>query len=289
MVIVLDITVAVVLILTSIIGWNKGFIRFLVGSLGTIAAIALAFLLADIAAPSVYEKFVQKPVRDYISQRIEHIDVVDMISQELKNSGYNVDISDEQIKSVLEQNGDIVKALTDMSEKTGQQAQKLEIYLDDFFEKRFPEKFNKAFTGIDTQKLSDVAKYTKDNAYETVRALADNNTQQGAEYIEQHTVKPFAVTAVKIALFIALFIVMSIVVKLILKAAGVFDHIPVANGANKFLGLIVGFAKGILYLSVIALCFCVLIKSCGDSMNQINTTLIDKTVLFKYFFDFWYK
>lgn len=287
--ILLDISAAVILIVTALIGWKKGFIKYLVGSLGTVAAIVIAFLVADMAAPSVYEKFAQKPVRDYISQKIENIDVVDMISEELKNSGYNVNVSGDQIKKVIDNNSDISKALADLSSKTGQQADNLEKYLDDFFEKRFPGEFNKVFTGIDTQKFSDGAEYTKAQAYETVRALADNNNDKGAEYIENHVVKPFALVAVKIVLFVILFILMSIAVKLILAAAGVFDHVPVANGANKLLGLVAGLLKGALYLLVIAVCFSVLVKSSADSMSKINTQMIDKTVLFKHFFYFWYK
>ena len=67
----LDVLVVAVLAITTINGYNKGFVRYILGTLGAVAVIVISFLVTDIFANEIYESFVQPPVTDYIAEKIE--------------------------------------------------------------------------------------------------------------------------------------------------------------------------------------------------------------------------
>ena len=85
-----------------------------------------------------------------------------------------------------------------------------------------------------------------------------------------------------------LFILVSIVVRILFSIAGILNHVPVANGFNRFLGMITGLIKGGLYLVIIAFGLAVLVEAAGDSFNSFNTKIIDETFLFRHLFYLFY-
>ncbi|MDE6149778.1 MAG: CvpA family protein [Ruminococcus sp.] len=291
MALLLDFAVVIILILTAAAGWNKGFLRYIVSSVGTVAAIIIAFLLADILAPTVYEKWIQPDVRDFIEEKIDDFDISNVVAKEIKDCGYDVELSDKELDKALSSEGDISQKLAELAEKKGESAviaEKLRADMEEFFETRFPDKFNKIFTGIDTQKLGDGVDYTKKQAYDVVRALADNDVDKGSSFIEYNLVRPFVTVGVKILLTILLFVVVSIVVRILFSIAGVLNHVPVANSFNRLLGMLAGIIKGGLYLIVIAFGLALLIESAGDSFNSFNLKIIDETFLFRHLFYLFY-
>ena len=291
MALLLDFAVVIILILTAAAGWNKGFLRYIVSSVGTVAAIIIAFLLADILAPTVYEKWIQPDVRDFIEQKIDDFDISNVVAKEIKDCGYDVELSDKELDKALRSEGDISQKLAELAEKKGESAEiaeKLRADMEKFFETRFPDKFNKIFTGIDTQKLGDGVDYTKNQAYDVVRALADNDIDKGSSFIEYNLVRPFVTVGVKILLTILLFVVVSIVVRILFSIAGILNYVPVANSFNRLLGMLAGIIKGGLYLIVISFGLALLIESAGDSFNNFNTKVIDETFLFRHLFYLFY-
>lgn len=291
MALLLDFAVVMILILSAAVGWNKGFLRYIVSSVGTIAAIVIAFLLADVLAPTVYEKWFQPRVSDFIEEKIDAFDISGVVAKEIKDCGYDVKLSDKELDKALRSEGDISKKIAELAEKKGENAssaENLQKDMEEFFEKRFPDKFNMIFTGIDTKKLGEGVDYTKNQAYDVVRALADNDMNKGASYIECNLVRPFVTVAVKIILTILLFIAVSIAVKILFSIAGILNHVPVANGFNRFLGILAGILKGGLYIIIISFGLALLIESAGDSFNNFNTKIINDTFIFKHLFYLFY-
>lgn len=291
MALILDFAVVIILILAAVAGWHKGFLKYIISSVGTVTAIIIAFLLADMFAPTVYEKWVQTHVTDFIQEKIDNFDIVTVVSKEIKNCGYDIRFSDKELDMALSSDGDISAKLAELAGKKGESAsesENLKADMENFFETRFPDTFNKFFTGIDTKKLGDGVEYTKNQAYDVVRALAGNDTELGARYIENNLARPFVTVVVRIIMTILLFIIISIVVKILLKMTGIFDYVPIVNSINKFFGVITGLIKGGLYLAIISIALAVLIESAGDSFDVINTKIINETYLFRHLFYLFY-
>ncbi|MGN0602013.1 MAG: hypothetical protein ACI4I7_04810 [Oscillospiraceae bacterium] len=286
--IVLDAVVVLVLALSAVIGYKKGFLRYVLGFLGTIAVIIASFFAANIFTDFIYDNYVQQSVVDYIDGKISDISVSEMVSDEMKDAGYNVSLTDNQINELLKSDGDISKEISKEAEKAGKNIDsgKLEEQLNDFFENRFAGKLGSVFTNINMEKLSDSLDYSRNMSYDIVRALANGDTQLGAKYIEQSLVRPIILILVKIVLFIVFYLLLSIILKIVLKITGILNHIPIANGINKFFGLLAGLAKGLLYMALMAYVIGLVVDVSGDSLSKINTEIINKTTLFRYIFEY---
>lgn len=291
MALILDFAVVIILLLGAVIGWNKGFLKYIISSIGTVTAIVIAFLLADSFALTVYENWIQEPLRENIEHRLQDFDVVDTVSKEIGYCGYDVNISDKELKAALSSDGDISEKLAQFAAKNDKgelDTEKFRADMDSFFETRFFGKLNKLFNGVDTQKLGDSVEHTKNYSYDIVRALADNDKKLAADYIEDNLAKPIVVIIVKIVLTIVLFILISILIRILLKITGIFDHVVLVNGINRFFGLITGLIKHLALVIIIAFAVSVVVKSSGDSLQAINTEIIDKTYLFRHLFRMFY-
>ena len=273
----LDVLVVAVLAITTINGYNKGFVRYILGTLGAVAVIVISFLVTDIFANEIYESFVQPPVTDYIAEKIEKISVSEMLKEDMAEVGFEIDISDDRLNEMLASDGDISKEIS--KEANSEDARELEKELNIFFEKRFPN-------SLDFSKIGEKAEYSRNMSYDTVRALAKGDTEIGAMYLEQNLVRPFAMALVNILMFILLYVVLSIVLRIVLGITGVLDYIPLANGLNKFLGIMAGLLKGFIYLALIAGALGFVIEATGDTIINTDREIIEKTILFKYIFNF---
>ena len=280
----LDVLVVAVLAITTINGYNKGFVRYILGTLGAVAVIVISFLVTDIFANEIYESFVQPPVTDYIAEKIEKISVSEMLKEDMAEVGFEIDISDDRLNEMLASDGDISKEIS--KEANSEDARELEKELNIFFEKRFPNSLNNIFGKIDFSKIGEKAEYSRNMSYDTVRALAEGDTELGAMYLEQNLVRPFAMALVNILMFILLYVVLSIVLRIVLGVTGVLDYIPLANGLNKFLGIMAGLLKGFIYLALIAGALGFVIEATGDTIINTDREIIEKTILFKYIFNF---
>ena len=280
----LDVLVVAVLAITTINGYNKGFVRYILGTLGAVEVIVISFLVTDIFANEIYESFVQPPVTDYIAEKIEKISVSEMLKEDMAEVGFEIDISDDRLNEMLASDGDISKEIS--KEANSEDARELEKELNIFFEKRFPNSLNNIFGKIDFSKIGEKAEYSRNMSYDTVRALAKGDTEIGAMYLEQNLVRPFAMALVNILMFILLYVVLSIVLRIVLGVTGVLDYIPLANGLNKFLGIMAGLLKGFIYLALIAGALGFVIEATGDTIINTDREIIEKTILFKYIFNF---
>lgn len=287
--IVIDVIVLVLLVLFSVIGYKKGFLKYFFGGLGTIFVIVAAYFSTGIIAPVVYDHYLQPRVVDHIDEKIKDTSVEDIVSEKLRESGYNLNLSESQINSLLRSDGDISAELSNAVHSAGNgniSTASIEQNMNSFFENEFVGKLGKLFSDFDVTKLTSALGYNKNMAYDTARAMAGGNTKLGAQYLEKNLVRPYAMAVVKIVVFILLCIILTIVVRLIIKATSIMDHVPVANGINKVLGLLLGAAKALVFLAIFAYVSEIIIDATGDSLNKLNTAIIDKTYLFKYVYGF---
>lgn len=287
--IIVDLVVVLVLVITAVVGYKRGFLKYALSTFGTIAIIAISFFASGVFTDTAYDKFIKPSVVDYIDDKIDDVSVEKVVSDEIKRSGYNVNLSESQIRELLKSDGDLSKELSQILGQYGMswsQTNKLSSQLEDFFTNRFVGKLGGLFSGFDTKKLGESNDYTKNMAYDTARAMANDDTKTAAGYLEKNLVRPFARVAVRIALFVILYILLFIAMKIIVKASGIMDHVPVANTANKIFGVLGGLAKGLIFVAFAAYLGDLLITASGDSLKHFNNAIINKTFVFKYIYDF---
>lgn len=93
-----DGAVIMILIVTALTGYCKGFVRYVITMLGTVAAVLVAFLIANMSAENVYNKYFKTQLITSLENAAEQTDLSKLVSNELKNEGVDIDLSDEEIK-----------------------------------------------------------------------------------------------------------------------------------------------------------------------------------------------
>lgn len=290
----LDIAVIFIVISTAIIGYCRGFVRYAIKMLGTIACIIIALIVSDILAPSIYDSFVVPKLQERIAEQMQDFDVTATIKSEMKKKGYDVNISNKEIKEALNSAENVSHSLTELAKSKGldeKSAKSFKEDIDNYLENDFISVISEKVGIENIQQFQDSNEYSKGVINDMIRAFASDDNYKGAEYLTDALMKSFMITIVRFILFIIILIISESILAIVFAIAGIFDRIPIINGVNKFFGLAAGLVKGALYLSLLAFIAATIVKSAGNELGgfRLNTKVIDQTYIFKYIFYIFYK
>ncbi len=292
MALLLDAAVVLIIIVTSVIGYLRGFVRYVICMLGTLAAVIISVFLSSALTEPVYDRYCSEPVSAAIEETLESVDVTSYVRQELDEQGAGGYLDDAELKRALSAGGDLSENISGMLSDKGadsETCQQIKEQFSYFFDNELTDKVREQYqkSGLN-ESIGDI-EISAEQLQECVAMLCSDDKAQAAEYIEEKAAKPVICGFLKIALFIVLFIALELILKLILFISGVFTKLPELNAANRFAGLLLGAVKGILYAALIAFMLCILVNATYDSLPQFNSEIADSTYIFKYFFDFFYK
>lgn len=289
---VFDGAVIMILIVTALTGYCKGFVKYVITMLGTVAAVLVAFLIANMSAENVYNKYFKTQLITSLENAAERTDISKLVSNELKNEGVDIELSDEEIKNVLSGAGTLAENTQKLLASKGadldtaqQKGEELSEYVHSVMPQKLSEKLDGNKLG---SSLSKAVEFTTEQIDDTVKALS-NGGRTGAEYLEKNIFRPIALTFIKLCVFVVIYVLMEIVIRLILRLSGVFTRMTRLSAANRFGGMALGLCKGGLYVILIAFMVCTVINVTSDRLPQFNSITFENTYLFSYFFDILYK
>lgn len=289
---VFDGAVIMILIVTALTGYCKGFVKYVITMLGTVAAVLVAFLIANMSAENVYNKYFKTQLITSLENAAEQTDISKLVSNELKNEGVDIELSDEEIKNVLSGAGTLAENTQKLLASKGadldtaqQKGEELSEYVHSVMPQKLSEKLDGNKLG---SSLSKAVEFTTEQIDDAVKALS-NGGRTGAEYLEKNIFRPIALTFIKLCVFVVIYVLMEIVIRLILRLSGVFTRMTRLSAANRFGGMALGLCKGGLYVILIAFMVCTVINVTSDRLPQFNSTTFENTYLFSYFFDILYK
>lgn len=288
----LDAAVIVIMILTCITGYRRGFIRCLVGIVVTALAVAAAaWGSAELAEP-VYERYLKEDVKICVERSISDFDMNKVVMQKLTEQGFGGLLTEEEVGSAIAEGGDYMDNIGLLLGAKGANEQQIQLAqqnIDSFFDKELPESINRE---LDRQGMSEILNNVdipKEELKECVSRIISQNSADAADYITEKTIEPILVGAIKCLLFVICFIAAAALLKLVTVIAGVNKPKEDASAADHFAGLVLGAIKGLLICALIAWllsCFCTVTN---NSLKIFNSDICDKTYVFKYFFDYFYK
>ena len=174
-----------IIIVTALTGYCKGFVRYVITMLGTVAAVLVAFLIANMSAENVYNKYFKTQLITSLENAAEQTDLSKLVSNELKNEGVDIDLSDEEIKNVLSGAGTLAENTEKLLVSKGTDldtAQQKGEELSEYIHSVMPQKLSEKLEGNKLGKsLSKAVKFTTEQIDEAVKALSEGG-RTGAEY-----------------------------------------------------------------------------------------------------------
>lgn len=289
----LDAAVIMMVLISAAVGYYRGFVRCAIKMLGTLVCVVLALIASELAAKPVYDNFIADKIESGLEERLKSYDFVSVVRKSFEESGVSLDLTDEQLKTALTDSGSIPAAVSRIAEQNGagsESAQKLEEEMKDFLDNEFAFKTLERLGIDDAGELSKNLKLSDGMKYDIVRTMADGDSSAGAEYITSALIEPLALILLRCVLFIIILIIAESVLAIVFAIAGVFDKIPVANGLNRFFGLVCGLVKAAIYLALIGFACSAAVKAAGSAagINKLNIEIIDKTYIFRYIFYLFY-
>ncbi len=290
MAVIIDVLTALVIIVCGAIGFSRGFVKYAIKMLGTLVCIMTALIVSSLTAQPVYEKFIQPKIESTIEQRLEGFDIVSEVENGLNGLGYDVEIPQEQLKEALSDSGNISTAIAQVASENGadsQTCENLQSDLEVFFGKDLTGELCKKIGITDGDEVAESLNLTGGEVYDLIRAFSsEQGISSASEYIVGNLMEYFMITVTRYVLFVIILIVAESVLAIIFAIAGVFDHIPAVNGVNRFFGLVLGLAKGVLYILLASLIISQ-IRSCAEAGSiSVNFSFIDSSSVFGCFYRF---
>lgn len=292
MVYLLDGAVVLILIVTITIGWCRGLVRYVFDLLGTIAAFVLAVVGSNALAEPVYDNFIRQDIVSSLADVFEDYDLNGTVWDKLDELGVSEYVTEDDVKAVLQESGDMSENLGELLDEKGidsETVRQAKEEFEDYFYSSVPLNIRSRLETVDTQKLSDTTELTKQQTEKLVKALAVGDVNEAAVYAEETFVSPVAVGIVRTALFILIVAVVELLIKLILWISGIFTKLPEVSALNRLGGLVLGALKGCLDVAVIAFLLTIVVNFSHNSLEVFNADIAEKTCLFRYFFDIFYR
>ena len=295
MAILLDAAVVIIFVVTCITGYVMGFFKYAAMMLRTVATIIIAGLIAFSFATPAYNAFARDKAVKSIEEKIEKIDIVSIMETDLRKKGLPLKVTNDDLREVVLADGDVVKNMRSMMGNKGVDISVVNKVIGDF------ESY------LDTELFGQILKLTSDtqngkNSFmniglenerkelvKFVKLLIPTDKHAAAMKIEENYVRPFGKLIAGAIVFVIAAVVVFAALIVVIKITDLLSKIKVVSAANSFGGLGLGVLKGIAYVLVIAYVLSLIVEESKDQLGKLNTTIIDNTYLFKYFFRIFYR
>lgn len=290
MAILLDAAIVIILVVTCITGYCFGLVKYGAMMLRTVLTLAVAAVVALTCARPVYDAIAAEKAVSSIEKTIEKIDIVSIMQQDLRKKGLPQSVTEKDLREAVLADGDLGGNMRIMLTAKGadsELAEKIAGDVDAYIDNELFDRIHR-FTGKNGF-MSIGLENERDALVSFVRMLIPSDKHHAAGQIHQSLVRPFGVIVTGAALFVIAAVVVSLVLMIIIKVAGLLSSITVVSAANSFGGLALGAIKGICYVLLAAFILSLIVESSKDQLGKLNTSIIDNTYMFKYFFRLFYK
>lgn len=295
MAILLDAAVIVILVITCITGYIMGFFKYAAMMLRTVATLIVAGAVAFTFAGPVYNAVARDKAVSSIEKKVEKIDVVTIMEQDLRKKGLPLKVTNDDLRQVVLADGDVVVNMRNMLGSKGVDSAVVNRVSKDFEDYLDNELFGKILrlTSDNQNGKNSFMNIGLENERKElvrfVKMLVPSDKHKVAEQVEENYVRPFGKMVAGAVLFVITAVVVAVALTIVVKVAGLLSRIKVVSAANSFGGLALGVIKGAAYVLLIAYVLSLIVDSSKNQLDKMNTTIIDNTYLFKYFFHLFYK
>lgn len=295
MAILLDSAVVILFLVTCITGYVMGFFKYAALMLKSVAALIIAGVAAFSLSGPVYNAVAKDKAVSTIEKKIEDIDVISIMEQDLRKKGLPLKVTNDDLRQTVLRDGDVVENMRKMLGNKGIDTAVVNKVIKDFEDYLDNELFGKILRLTSDSKngkhsfMNIGLENERKELVKFVKMLIPTDKHQAALQIEENYVQPFGKMIAGAVIFVITAIIVSAALIVVVKVAGLLSRIKVVSAANSFGGLALGVLKGAAYVLLTAYVLSLIVDSSKNQLGKMNTAIIDNTYLFKYFFRLFYK
>lgn len=271
---------------------KKGFIKSVVVLAAYILSAFLAYMAGSFAGDKIYYSYIKDKNIEAVENAVSDINVNKEIKLYIEQSGYNVDISEEQIRNIISQSQNIDDADERFAEAintaTGGAANVTGAYFKDNIMDKISSSVESRIGGylpdFAVTNVQPSVSNNTDKIFKTI-ALLSGDSHNAAEYIEKEYLRPVTIKVIGMLVFVVVFAVLNIIFHILL---GGIDKIGDVTGLGKLdsvLGGVLGAVQAAIIVFIIMLIVKITINLNDSNMVLFNEETIENTKLFKYFYN----
>lgn len=277
-----------ILLITLYIGAKRGLMKSVVLVVLTVLSIVISWFGAEIASPIIYDELIKEHVANGLTQSSESTDPVRVTSEAISEGDYGVEISDSDIEGIIESEGNFFSRLTDELKKNGAAESSDEI--QDEVKGAVAEKMLVSLLGefVQPSTIADILESfrgTTDGISDVLSIFISGNKEATATATEEMIIAPVIKGILKVIVFILLLLILKLIIGPISDLFKSVNKIPVIGPVNALFGGALGAVEGAIVVYIIALVVRMAIYFTEGSLMFINTDTIEKTYIFKWFYD----
>jgi hypothetical protein len=263
--------------------------------LKSVAALIIAGVAAFSLSGPVYNAVAKDKAVSAIEKKIEDIDVISIMEQDLRKKGLPLKVTNDDLRQTVLRDGDVVENMRKMLGNKGIDTAVVNKVIKDFEDYLDNELFGKILRLTSDSKngkhsfMNIGLENERKELVKFVKMLIPTDKHQAALQIEENYVQPFGKMIAGAVIFVITAIIVSAALIVVVKVAGLLSRIKVVSAANSFGGLALGVLKGAAYVLLTAYVLSLIVDSSKNQLGKMNTAIIDNTYLFKYFFRLFYK
>ena len=269
---------------------RKGTVKAAITTVGYGIALALALGISSSTAESLYNNTMRSSCINKLDNTIKEDTFVNKYTTYLDSMGYNIRTNSEKLERIFRSGKDydeqLVKYLNNIN---GRKIAEEDELLD-----KIHEGYAVVIRDIVAQEMSKYAAETaareirRDSSgmNELIPLITDKDYRTPAsKYIAEHYTAPAFITIFKLIGILLLFGAVALLMFFVLQQYMSKDEAHIDVGSH-ISGGIIGIIKGCLFVTVAAVLVRIWAIMGSDEMLFFNNTVIDESLIFKYFYTF---
>lgn len=292
MAIVLDVGVIVILTVTCIVGYIRGFKRYFLGIVAAVVSTAAAAVGSDLLAEPVYDRYLRENVKSYVRSAIEGFDTEAIVMERLNDRELDGYVTDIEVGEALSKGGDYLENIGELLNSKGIETRRIEELrqdIDKVIGSGLPERIDRELAKSGFGGSVGQVKLSSEDIRECISRAAAQGGADAADRLTEKAIEPALTGVVRLLLFAVCYLLVMLLMQLIILISGIGGKRSEIKAADRFAGLALGAIKGLLYCAVIGWALSCLCSATRDSLSTFNAGIGDSTYLFRYFFDYFYK
>lgn len=283
-----DLAVVVIVLFCIIHCAKRGFSKIVVMAVGCVVSFAAAWAVSQATSDVIYDKMFKKGNIKAVETAIEEYHPEDVIKTIIESNELSGVLSNENIKQILESKNSM-DLLYDYANS------KASNILDskENFEKTIINEFAMAFSSQVGENLPpyvahEILNHLQDNEelfIKTVEMLQKNSDELPA-FIEENYIRGPAKTIVRCASFLIIFFILMTLIIIVLNKTGKFGLLNGYDRLDKIAGGVMGCIEAVAAIMLIAFVVRIIINMSENDSSFISIQTVERTKIFKYFYDF---
>ena len=285
----LDIAVVLIIVISAVTCWIRGFIKTVFGVIGSIAAIIIALIVTHLTYEAFYDAFVSKHVVDAAYSVISEINAGEMVESYLSENGVTTELSADEINTVINRDGDLSRNISDYAKQKGEKDVDVKALMDKYLSEdtvdRIFESGELEEIGFKKETVRGMISDGGEDIKYTIKAAANPDKHKAAEEFEEHVLSRPAKKLTAMCMAVVIFVILQVAFMIVIRAAGVISRFEPIRSTDKLLGLVCGLISGTITVMCLTYAVYMAVTLAGGN-SPIKVTDIESTYVFKFFYSF---